>query len=182
MRIISGKYKSRILKTPNPKFTRPTTDRNKGSIFDYLYNKIDFTKIEVLDVYAGSGALGLEALSRGAGLIHFVEVNFSVSSVLKSNIKGLAAEKFCKVFQTSAVKFSSQTPQIKYDLIIADPPFFKDDVYEVFHNVINNDFLKQHGVFIIERSKQTRESDEENFGIEAFKKLGDSLLYEYVNS
>ncbi|RJP57793.1 MAG: 16S rRNA (guanine(966)-N(2))-methyltransferase RsmD [Ignavibacteriales bacterium] len=179
MRIIAGKYKSRSVKAPNPKFTRPTTDMVKESIFNMLQSRFDFTDVKVLDIYAGSGSLGLEALSRGAKEIHFVELNFSVYKVLSSNIKSLDEENSCKIFRKSAVKFSAQTEYEKYDLIFADPPFFEYDIHDVFKNIIANDFINENGIFIIERSIQTEKKDVAGFGIEPIKKIGDSLIYWY---
>ena len=176
MRVISGKYRSRPIKAPNPKFTRPTTDKVKESLFNILYNSIDFDGMNVLDIYAGSGALGLEALSRGAAHVDFIEVNFSVGKILKSNISSLQADDFCRVIKTSALKFSAGTNHEKYDLIFADPPFFKYDILDVYKNIIENDFLAEEGIFIIERSIQTKEKDSEILG-EPFKQIGDSLIY-----
>lgn len=179
MRIISGKYRGRTIKTPNPKYTRPTTDMAKGSIFNMLQNSIDFDAITVLDIYAGSGSLGLEALSRGASEVHFVEQNFSVSKVLYSNIKLLEAEANCNIIKRSAYKFSAAEKHNRYDLILADPPFFKDDIHSVFKNLIERDFLNDQGILVVERSVQTNKKDIEAFGIEPKKKIGDSLIYWY---
>lgn len=179
MRIISGKYRSRAIKTPNPKLTRPTTDIVKETLFNILQNKIDFSGIKVLDIYAGSGSFGLEALSRGAEEIHFVEKNFSVFKVLLSNIKSLNEEDCCKIFKRPAAKFTSMDEHEKYDLVFADPPFFEYDVYEVYKNVIEREYLDKNGIFIVERSIQTKEKDVNGFGVEPFKKIGDSLIYWY---
>lgn len=179
MRIISGKYKSRTIKTPDPKFTRPTTDIVKESIFNMLQNKIDFADISVLDIYAGSGSLGLEALSRGAKEVHFIEMNFPVFKILLANIKSLNAEDSCRIFKRSAVKFTESVEHQKYDLIFADPPFFKDDIHQVYKNIIDANFLSEDGIFIIERSIQTKEKDIEAFKLEPLKKIGDSLIYWY---
>ncbi len=177
MRIISGKYRGRSIKAPNSKFTRPTTDLVKGSIFNMLQNHLDFDGIRVLDIYAGSGSLGLEALSRGAGEVNFIEQNFSVSKVLSANIKNLEAEKFCKIIRKTALKFSVMQEHLSYDLILADPPFFKDDIHKVFKNIMDSNFLNENGIFVIERSIQTKENDIKAFGIEPKKKIGDSLIY-----
>jgi 16S rRNA (guanine966-N2)-methyltransferase len=177
MRIIAGKYKGRIIKFPNSKLVRPTTDKNKESIFNYLVHSIDFDGIKVCDIYAGSGSLGLEALSRGASLVHFVEKDFHVSKMLQENISSLGADEECKIFRLDAVRFSKLAEHEKYDLIIADPPFFKDDIHEVVKNIIEKGFLNDDGILLIERSIQTRKKDEENFKKEHFKRLGDSLIY-----
>ena len=181
MRIISGIYKSRAIKAPNPKFTRPTTDKVKETLFNILSNQIDFEGTRVLDLYAGSGSLGLEALSRGAEEVHFVESNFSVFKVLMSNIKSLDVENECRVFKKSVLKFTLSSVQKNYNLIFADPPFFKYDIHEVVKNILDRNFLSKGGIFIIERSIQTMQKDIEGFGVKPFKQIGDSLIYWYQN-
>ncbi len=177
MRIISGKYGGRIIRFPNSKLVRPTTDKVKESLFNYLSHSIDFENIKVCDIYAGSGSLGLEALSRGAAQIHFVEKDFHVVKTLEFNINSLKAKDFCKIFKMEAVKFSKIKDHDTYDLILADPPFFKDDVHTLVQNLIERRYLSANGVMLIERSIQTKEKDIENFKCEPFKKIGDSMIY-----
>ncbi len=180
MRIIAGIYRGRIIKMPNSKLVRPTTDKVKESLFNMLVNQIDFEGIKVCDIYAGSGSLGLEALSRGAGEVHFVEKNFPVQKNLAENIKALGADEECRIFKMEAIAFAKMSAHDKYDLILADPPFFKDDIHAVVKNLIEKDFINEEGRIIIERSVQTKKKDIENFGIEPFKKIGDSLLYQFI--
>ena len=177
MRIISGTLKGRIIKFPKSKLVRPTTDRVKESIFNYLANIIDFEGISACDLYAGSGSLGLEAISRGAASSHFVEKNYKVATVLRENIESLAAKPYARVFQKSCIRFTSQPCEEPYNLILADPPFFKNDIYQVITNIRDNKFLSEGGIILIERSVQTEEEDKVNFGIEPAKKMGDSLIY-----
>ena len=179
MRIISGIYKGRQVKFPKSKLVRPTTDKVKESLFNYLQNQIDFDGINVCDIYAGSGSLGLEALSRGASNCDFVENNFGVSKVLQENIDSLAAGENSKIFKMEAVKFSRIKNHGTYDLILADPPFFKNDIHNVTANLLTNKFLTETGRIIIERSIQTEEIDKENFYKEPFKRIGDSLIYQF---
>ena len=177
MRIIAGKFKGRIIKFPNSKLVRPTTDKVKESLFNYLVHSIDFDEIKVCDVYAGSGSLGLEALSRGAGEVHFVEKDFHVSKMLQENIASLDAEDECKIFRMEAVRFSKMSEHKRYNLILADPPFFKNDIHKVVQNVLTNGFLTDDGILLVERSIQTQKEDEAAFGKTAQKRLGDSLIY-----
>ena len=177
MRIISGKFGGRTIKFPNSKLVRPTTDKVKESLFNYLIHSIDFEDIKVCDIYAGSGSLGLEALSRGASEVHFVEKDFHVAKTLEANIESLNAKDECKIFRMEAVKFSKISEHDKYDLILADPPFFKDDVHSLVDNFIERNYLEKNGIMIIERSIQTREKDIEHFKTEPFKRIGDSLIY-----
>lgn len=177
MRIISGEFRGRTIKFPKSKLVRPTTDKNKEAIFNILNNLTNFNGIMTCDIYAGSGSLGLEALSRGVEKVHFIEKSFKVQKMLKENIASLNSEQSCKVFNMSALKFSSLIEHDTYDLIILDPPFFKDDVHQVVENLINNKFLNKNGIMLIERSIQTKERDVKNFEIEPLRRLGDSLIY-----
>ena len=179
MRIIAGKFKGRTIKFPNSKLVRPTTDKTKESIFNYLVHSMDFGGIKVCDIYAGSGSLGLEALSRGADVVHFVEKDFHVSKMLQENISSLKAEDSCNVYRMDAVRFSKMTDHEKYDLILADPPFFKNDIHLVVKNILEKIFLNDDGLMIVERSVQTKKEDREAFNIGPFKRLGDSLIYQF---
>jgi 16S rRNA (guanine966-N2)-methyltransferase len=181
MRIISGSLKGRTVKFPKSNLVRPTTDKVKESLFNILNNQIDFDGITACDLYAGSGSLGLETISRGAGEVHFIEKNFHVYKVLMENIRSLDVESYSKVFRMESVKFSSMAEHTKYDLILADPPFFKDDIYLVVDNLLKRDYLADAGMIIIERSIQTKKEDEAAFKIEAFKRMGDSLIYKFNN-
>jgi len=181
MRIIAGEYKGHSIQVPKSKLVRPTTDRVRETLFNLLNNKIDFEGINVLDIYAGSGSLGFESLSRGASQVHFVEKNFVIYKNLEENIKKLKVEENSKIFKMEAVKFSQIKEHELYDLILADPPFFKDDIYKVVDNIIINKYLNNDGIMIIERSIQTKEKDIQNFECEPFKIIGDSCIYEINN-
>lgn len=177
MRIISGDFKGRFIKVPQSDKIRPTTDRVRETLFNLLNNRISFEDIYVLDIYAGSGSLGLECLSRGASEVHFIEKDFFIYNNLIDNIKSLNVSDRSKVFKQEALRFTSRQPLTKYDLILADPPFFKDDIYNVVENIINNNYLADEGIMIIERSIQTKEKDMVNFNTEPFKIIGDACLY-----
>ncbi len=178
MRITSGRLKGRTVKVPKSDLVRPTTDRNREAIFNYLSNIFEFENALVLDLYAGSGALGFEAISRGAEHVDFVEKNYKIYKNLIENSKQLNVEENVTVFKTEAVKFT-RTNKKKYHLILADPPFFHYDIYEVVKNIFANNFLDENGLLIIERSIQTKEKDVEAFGVEPKRRLGDSLIYEF---
>lgn len=181
MRIISGEFKGRFIKVPQSDKIRPTTDRVRETLFNLLNNRISFNGIRVLDIYSGSGSLGLECLSRGAAEVHFIEKDLFIYNNLIENIKSLEVEDKCKVFKQDAVRFSSGRSKNKYNLILADPPFFKEDIYLVVQNVKKNNYLDENGLMIIERSIQTKEKDTVNFNKEPFKIIGDACLYQIEN-
>lgn len=180
LRIISGALKGRMIKAPDSDLTRPTTDRVRETIFNLLTNKIDFDGISVLDFFSGSGALGFESLSRGAAKVTFVEKNYPIYKNLSENIKTLNVDKQCEIVKSDAVQFAKFASGKKFDLILADPPFFLYSIYEVVKYVFENDLLADDGYFIIERSIQTLQKDIEGFGKEPFKRIGDTCLYEFT--
>ena len=178
LRLTSGYLKGRFINVPKSDLIRPTTERVRETLFNILSNKISFDGIKVLDLYSGSGALGFECLSRGAAEVHFVEKNAVIYKNLEVNINELNVEKECKIFKMSALKFSSMKENRKYDLVLADPPFFKDDIYIVVENIFNNKYISNDGFMIVERSIQTKQKDIESFNVEPFKIIGDACLYE----
>ena len=177
MRIISGEFKGRLINVPKSDLIRPTTDRVRETLFNLLINSIDFSGISVADIYSGSGSLGLECLSRGAGEVHFIEKNFVIYKNLEQNIQSLNVGEKCKIYKMPAVKFASMTNHSRYDLIIADPPFFKDDIYKTVDHLTANGFLYTNGSIVIERSVQTKAKDILNFKTDPFKIIGDTCLY-----
>ena len=181
MRIISGELKRRLINVPDSKLVRPMTDRVRVTLFDLLNNKIDFEGIKALDLYSGSGSLGIECISRGAKEVHFVEKNFLTYQNLLKNLGSLCIREKSVVHKMEVLKFSDSAVDINFDLIIADPPFFKDDIYEVAKNIITNNLLKKEGFMIIERSIQTKEKDIRNFSVKPFKVIGDVCIYEIRN-
>jgi 16S rRNA (guanine966-N2)-methyltransferase len=182
LRITSGYLKGRYINVPKSELVRPTTERVRETIFNVLNNKISFEGIKVLDLYSGSGALGFECLSRGADEVHFVEKNSVIYRTLEENIKLLKVVDQSKIFKMPAIKFSSLKIDDGYDLIIADPPFFKNDIYNVVANLLNNKYLRSNCLMIIERSIQTKQEDIDNLKVEPFKIIGDACLYEIISS
>lgn len=178
LRIISGKFKGRFIFAPNFKGTRPTTDRVKETLFNILNNEFSMDDSKVLDIYAGSGSLGFEALSRGASHLTFIEKSGIVIKNLNRNIELLNVHNEVAIIKSDATKYLLNTSQ-KFDLIIADPPFFEYDIYDVVRIIKEKEILSESGMMIIERSTQTAERDLQNFAFEPFKKIGDTLLYKF---
>jgi len=181
LRLTSGYLKGRFINVPKSELIRPTTERVRETIFNILSNKISFENISVLDLYSGSGALGFECISRGAGEIHFVEKNVIIYKTLQENIDQLKVDDKCTIFKMPAINYSSMKIEKGYDLILADPPFYKDDIYNVVANILNNKYLNNDCLMIIERSIQTKQKDIANLKTEPFKIIGDACLYEITN-
>jgi len=150
MRIIAGKYKGQQLVTAKDHSIRPTTDRIKEYIFEILGNFV--VDALVLDLFAGSGNLGLEALSRGAQSATFVDKSQSSLRVLRRNLGKLKVAEPTQVIKKDVLTFLRQNKQ-PYDLIFADPPYKWDRYIELLPLVFLPENLTEFGIFVLESEK-----------------------------
>ncbi len=151
MRIVAGKYRRRLLMWPNDeKNIRPTKDRIREAIFSSLG---DISGLRVLDLYAGSGAMGIEALSRGAIHSIFVDCNQIAIDTIKKNISSLG------ITQNQAIVLPFEDKKalsifIKegetFDLIFLDPPYHFNNYYEFISLILDNKLLSKNGMIVIE--------------------------------
>jgi len=148
MRILSGQYKGRNLFSSKNLSIRPTTSKIKESIFNILQNFCLDKK--VVDIFCGSGSLGLEALSRGAANVTFVEQADSSIKILEKNINHLNIdiERF-KIIKKDALLFAKQTT-VPYDLIFIDPPFYYPDLQKLVNLISQNKLILKDGLMIVE--------------------------------
>jgi 16S rRNA (guanine966-N2)-methyltransferase len=126
VRVLSGSDKGRRIVAPQGSSTRPTTARVRSSTFDMLCARYDIFGAKVLDLFAGSGALGLEALSRGASTATFVEWSSKASKVLRENIFRLGVQDRARVVRLDALEYlqrMSDDEKDQYDLVFCDPPY-----------------------------------------------------------
>ena len=154
MRIISGKYRGRRIDNTLPPGIRPTTDSTKETIFNILQNYIDFDNIRVADVCAGTGNLGFEALSRGAGKCVFIDQSKRTCQFILQSIKQLGLEKNeYEVEQSDAVRFfkkENDIESLKFDLIFMDPPYKELLVNPIAGNIFKNNYLNENGIIVAE--------------------------------
>ena len=122
MRIIAGTFRGRRLQTPRDLTIRPMTDRVRQAVFDILSSRMLFNDCEVLDLYSGSGSLGLEALSRGARRVTFVDSSRVSLDLLRRNIEHLGCADRCVVHQAD-VGWYLEHVRCSFDLVLADPPY-----------------------------------------------------------
>ncbi len=154
MRVIAGKWRSRKLEFPDSDGLRPTSDRVRETLFNWLQERIPFAKC--LDLFAGSGACGIEALSRGAGFVSFVDVSPSATAAIKRNLALLGASEFeivCKDSLTwiAAVK---KEPQSRYDVVFLDPPFASDLLARAVKAVEASGTLAEDAYIYIESAQE----------------------------
>lgn len=160
MRIISGKYKGQQLNHFSADHIRPTTDRVKETLFNILQN--DLPGARVLDLFAGTGNLGLEALSRGAEEVLFVESHPKSLEIIRKNIEKLKVTETHSIWNKDVLRFLEKPPEKTFDIIFADPPFTKQMADEVMTLVSQSSVFADHTIMAIESAK--REKLEETYG------------------
>jgi 16S rRNA (guanine966-N2)-methyltransferase len=154
MRIIAGKFKSRTLIAPSGSETRPTTDRARESLFNVLNNLLDFEGIRVLDLFAGSGALGLEAISRGASHATMVEKDRKAFEAIQKNVTAFGVVKETSVLKIDVfTKLSTLVGP--FGLVLADAPYAElRSLAELPQDILALNLLDPAGVLVIEHSSK----------------------------
>lgn len=152
MRIISGKYRGKILHPGKDFIARPTTDFAKESLFNIMANQYDFEEIEVLDLFSGTGSISFEFASRGCKNIEVVESNYKYATYIYKTGNELKFSQL-KVHKTNAFQFLKSCNS-KFDIIFADPPYDMEGTETLPEIIIGKKMLKQGGVFILEHSKK----------------------------
>ena len=147
LRIIGGKWRSRILSVVDLPDLRPTTDRVRETLFNWL--QYDIVGASCLDCFAGSGALGFEAASRGAANVVLLELQAKAANILRDNVKALQANNV-DVFQQSATLRLSSAANCQFDVVFLDPPFSSDLLAEVCVLLEQNAWLSEQAIIYIE--------------------------------
>lgn len=160
MRIVSGIYRGRTFKGKAPAGVRPTQDAMRETIFNILRNYIDFEGIRCADICSGTGAMGFEALSRGAEFVYFVDKSRQSMDYLKQaagyfNVPADAYKCFQKDAVTFVKTFKDNFPNEKLDLLITDPPYACNIASEVVQFSFENEIISDEGILVAEYGKGT---------------------------
>ena len=147
MRVISGSARGRRLKELQGMDTRPTTDKVKESMFNII--QFDLEGRKVLDLFAGTGQLGIEALSRGASHCTFVDTRRDAVALVKENLKATNLSQQASVLQSDSLAFLSACRE-KFDIIFLDPPYQTDFLDRCMETVVMFDILNEHGIMVCE--------------------------------
>ena len=154
MQVISGKYRARKLKSPDS--ARPTLQRIKISTFSLIQEHI-IEGIKVLDLFAGSGALGIECISRGAEFVQFVEKDRRAIACISQNLKGIDYSLYnvMNVDYIDALKYFCQTGQ-KFDVVFIDPPYESGFYAPAVEIIARYNLLADNGIMVLEMEKSTK--------------------------
>ncbi len=180
LRIVGGEFKGRRIFCPSGRNVRPTSDRVREALFSILGG--DLSGTVVADLYAGSGAFGLEALSRGAEKAFFVESDRKVVKVIRNNIRDLKVDNKCVVF--NAVLPPAVTMLDKnIDIVFMDPPYADSEGWvECVRKLFYGEYIKKDGVLVAERSKNAGIPVIEGIAVERVKEYGDTVLVFFKGS
>lgn len=157
MRIIAGRFKRHEISSPPGNAARPTTDRTRESMFNLVVHRIPIDGARVLDLFSGSGALGIEAVSRGAGETTFVEADGRCLHVVEKNARSLDPDHPWRFVQKDALKFLRTEQEASWDLILADPPYNAGGIDRLPELVLP--CLAADGLFVLEHDRRVHFDD-----------------------
>ncbi len=156
MRIVGGRLRGRALVTPSDEATRPTSDRVREAAFNVLRHGADGDVIEgarVLDLFAGTGALGIEALSRGATFCLFVDEHAEARGVIRANVDALGLTGVTKIFRRDATDLGPAGKYANFNLAFLDPPYGKSLGQRALASAADNGWLADGATIVLEESK-----------------------------
>ena len=153
MRVIAGIYKGRRLKTLEGLSVRPTSDRLRETLFNILAPRIEEARFA--DVCAGSGAIGIEALSRGARHVTFIESSLKAARIISDNLRNCGIREGYRVINRDALRALKNLEKAQFDVIYFDPPYDSEIYTPVMWLIAKQDLLAEGGVLIVEHRRQT---------------------------
>ena len=175
IRVNAGKYKGRKIEEPNPLTTRPSKDIVKVGLFNIIRNEV--LNCTFLDLFAGSGQIGIEALSRNAKKVYFIEKDRNAFKILKNNLSYVSSSDY-EVINTDFKLFLDNSLNIlKFDIIFVDPPYKMEINDEFISNLISN-YLNDSGILIFEREEKFNDELNDKYSFKEYK-YGRSKLYIY---
>ena len=180
MRIIAGKWRRRLIKIPDFEITRPTSDRMRETIFNVLNshllkNNRSIQDMNVADLFAGSGAMGFEALSRGAAYVTFIEQNYQASQIIRQNIQYLQAESQSKLINADI--FALKTPSICYDLVFLDPPYEQGLIQPILMRLKAQEWINSQSLIVIEAKVTDKIIISDDWEIKDYRTSGIKALW-----
>ncbi|YBV95305.1 16S rRNA (guanine(966)-N(2))-methyltransferase RsmD [Phyllobacteriaceae bacterium JZ32] len=178
MRIVGGRFRGRPLATPSTSAIRPTTDRTRESLFNILAHRFP-EKLEgtrVLDLFAGTGALGLEAISRGARACLFVEESVEGRGLLRENIEAFGLQGQTKIFRRDACSLGVVGTMEPFDLVFADPPYGKGLGEKAFLSALEGGWLNPDALLVLEEEVDAALALDDRFVVHDERNYGGTVI------
>ncbi len=182
MRIVAGKFRGRNIEAPAGAATRPTSDRVRETMFNILAHGIEgftFEGSRVLDLFAGTGALGFEALSRGASFCQFVDDSAGARGLIRRNAEALGVLGQVKVWRRDATRLGAAAPQPRFDLVFADPPYGNGLAAQAMASVVNGGWLDDEGLMVVEETNDAEVPDVAGLTLLDQRNYGDTQVRIY---
>lgn len=180
MRIIGGEFSGRRIEAPKGRVARPTTDRTREAIYNILAHRRDFSfdGIRILDLFAGSGALGLEALSRGASFCLFVEIDAGARGAIRGNIDQLGLFGRTRVHRRSAIALGPKPSGVgaPFDLAFLDPPYGQSLIELALPVLRDGGWLRPAALLVTEQGIDDQPAVCEGFTVEDTRTYGDTAI------
>jgi 16S rRNA (guanine966-N2)-methyltransferase len=157
MRVVGGRLRGRALKAPKSQTIRPTADRLRESLFNILTHAYGdpIAQARVLDLFAGTGALGIEALSRGAAFALFVDENAEARAIIRENVSALGLGGITRIFRRDATKLGAAHPVEPFSLVFADPPYGRDLATAALAAASNGGWLAPDALIVVEEAAKS---------------------------
>ncbi|MCK4934614.1 MAG: 16S rRNA (guanine(966)-N(2))-methyltransferase RsmD [Simkaniaceae bacterium] len=176
LRITGGIFRNRKIQAPKGTQTRPTLEKVRKAVFDKLQQKCENALF--LDLFAGSGAMGLEAVSRGAKGVVFVEYDRLAIDCLKKNINSLEIENQCQILKGKAEQILNKL-QSPFDIIYIDPPYEKGYAEKILELIDKNKLLAENGILFVEERAPLKNLSLINLELKQQKTYGSTKLYQF---
>ncbi len=177
MRIIAGTHRGRTLDAPSDQKIRPTSDKVRGAIFNALQARVDFENLNVMDIFCGTGALGLESLSRGAASCTFIDQAPGSILLAKKNAKKLDLDQSSLFITADAARLKPRPiGQNQADLFFCDPPYNQNLITPALQSLLDGEWLADECIGILECEKSLSPSLPDNFQILSEKIYGDTKI------
>jgi 16S rRNA (guanine966-N2)-methyltransferase len=179
MRIVAGRFRGRSLATPRTNAIRPTADRLRESMFNILIHGFDdpVSDARVLDLFAGTGALGLEALSRGAASGVFVDDGTEARALLRENILDFGLAGLTKILRRDATCLGSAAPIAPSSLVFCDPPYRKELGEKALASAAGGGWLSKGAIVVWEEAADTAITIPTNFTVLDQRRQGEGMAY-----
>ena len=178
MRVVGGEFKGRAIAAPRSRDIRPTSDRLRETLFDILAHRYDdhLSGARVLDLFAGTGALGIEALSRGGTYALFVEEGVEARGLIRHNIEALGLTGRTRIFRRDATRLGEAGTVAPFDLAFADPPYGRELGERALAAALSGSWLRPGALCVLEESAKSPVKPVDRFEILDRREIGDSQL------